>query len=70
MKGDNRRAMKWSYLFPRTSTNPIGLSEYLDRQERSVVVDYDRLNPDFIAWYERMRASGKYSDDKPRVSHR
>jgi len=70
MKGENRRAMKWSHLHPRTSTNPIGLAEYLARQERSMVIDADRLNPDFVQWVERMRNEPRYRSDEPVVSHR
>jgi hypothetical protein len=71
MKGENRRVMKFAYLAPRTSTYPIDMAEYLDRQQRDLLIHHDSLNPEFVAWYERMRKLPRYKEvGKVEISHR
>lgn len=57
----NRRVAKWSHLHPRTSTGPILLEEYVRRESRDRVVNHDKLNPEWMAWHDRMTA--KYGKD-------
>ena len=45
-----RKAKKWSHLAPRTSTQPITLDEYRAGLRRDLIVNHDRLTPEFQAW--------------------
>jgi hypothetical protein len=50
-KGLGKRA----YLFPRTSTQPIGIVDYLLMQDRDVVINPERFTPEFLTWFARMK---------------
>jgi hypothetical protein len=56
-------ALQRTYLFPRTATVPIRLSQYLERNKLERMSDEARLNPDYIAWHDRMVSKGKDHDD-------
>ena len=48
---------KWSKLVPETSTKPIKLSEFLESERRTVVVDRDRLTPEYKQWLAKRGVS-------------
>lgn len=47
---------KHAHLVPRTSTQPIRLSEYVEANRKSRLVDDETLNPEWKAWYDRVEA--------------
>jgi hypothetical protein len=48
-----RKAKRYGYLNPRTSTKPISLAEYVEGSYRDRVVNDDRLTPEYKAWYDK-----------------
>lgn len=49
----------FEHLTPRTATRPILLSEFLQQEKRSMVIDNARITPERKAWFARMLAEGK-----------
>ena len=51
-----RKAQKWGWQHPRTSTQPITLTDYLTQTRGERVVNHDKLTPEYVSWHDRVSA--------------